>query len=75
VDQHLAGPYPAPPWEQPDLLFRQFYADIPQDYLDASRAGGASGLRVLTSIVAPMSKPVLTTASLLLFLGQWNSFF
>lgn len=57
------------------FVFRQFFAEIPQDFLDAARVDGASWLRVLGSVVLPMSKPVLITASLLLFLGQWNSFF
>lgn len=57
------------------FLFRQFFLEIPQDLIDAARVDGASWLRVLASIVLPMSKPVLITASLLLFLGQWNSFF
>ncbi|HEY66169.1 MAG TPA: carbohydrate ABC transporter permease [Caldilineae bacterium] len=57
------------------FLFRQFFAEIPQDLIDAARVDGASWLKVFTSIVLPMSKPVLITASLLLFLGQWNSFF
>lgn len=57
------------------FVFRQFFAEIPQDFLDAARVDGASWLRVLGSVVLPISKPVLITASLLLFLGQWNSFF
>jgi len=57
------------------FVFRQFFAEIPQDFLDAARVDGASWLRVFASIILPMSKPVLVTASLLLFLGQWNSFF
>jgi len=57
------------------FLFRQFFAEISQDFIDAARVDGASWLKVFTSIVLPISKPVLITASLLLFLGQWNSFF
>jgi ABC-type glycerol-3-phosphate transport system permease component len=57
------------------FVFRQFFAEIPQDFLDAARVDGASWFRVLTRIILPMSMPVLVTASLLLFLGQWNSFF
>jgi multiple sugar transport system permease protein len=57
------------------FLFRQFFAEIPQDFLDAARVDGASWFRVLASVILPLSKPVLVTASLLLFLGQWNSFF
>lgn len=57
------------------FLFRQFFAEIPQEYLDAARVDGASWFRTLLSIVLPISKPVLVTAALLLFLAQWNSFF
>jgi len=57
------------------FVFRQFFAEIPQDFLDAARVDGASWVRVLVSIILLISKAVLITASLLLFLGQWNSFF
>lgn len=57
------------------FVFRQFFAEIPQDYLDAARVDGASWLSVLLRIVLPMSKPVLITAALVLFITQWNSFF
>ncbi len=57
------------------FVFRQFFAEIPQEYLDAARVDGASWFRILVNVILPMSKPVLVTASLLLFLGQWNNFF
>jgi len=57
------------------FLFRQFFAEIPQDLIDAARVDGASWLRVLGSVILPISQPVLITASLVTFLGQWNSFF
>jgi multiple sugar transport system permease protein/putative chitobiose transport system permease protein len=57
------------------FLFRQFFAEIPQDLIDASRVDGASWMQVLTRIIVPISKPVLISAAVLTFLGQWNSFF
>lgn len=57
------------------FLFRQFFAEIPQELIDAARVDGASWLRVLVSIVLPISKPVLVAAGLLMFISQWNSFF
>jgi ABC-type glycerol-3-phosphate transport system permease component len=57
------------------FLFRQFFAEIPQDLLDAARVDGASWPRVLTEVILPISQPILITASLVTFLGQWNSFF
>ena len=57
------------------FLFRQFFAGIPQDLFDAARVDGATWGRVFRSIVLPLSRPVMITAGILIFLGQWNSFF
>jgi multiple sugar transport system permease protein/putative chitobiose transport system permease protein len=57
------------------FLFTQFFKGFPQELLDAARVDGASWLRVFFSIILPNSKPVILTASLLLFIGQWSSFF
>jgi multiple sugar transport system permease protein len=57
------------------FLFRQFFEEIPQELIDAARVDGASWFRSFFSIVVPLSKPVLISAGLLLFLSQWNSFF
>ena len=57
------------------FLFRQFFAEIPQDLLDAARVDGASWGRVLGQIVLPLSMPVVITSAILVFLAQWNSFF
>lgn len=57
------------------FLFRQFFAEIPQELIDVARVDGANWLQVLARIILPISKPVLITAGVLIFLGQWNSFF
>lgn len=57
------------------FLFRQFFSEIPQDFLDAARLDGATWPRVMTSIVLPLSLPVIVTSSVLVFLAQWNAFF
>jgi multiple sugar transport system permease protein len=36
---------------------------------------GASWFRVYTSIVLPISKPLLISLALILFLSQWDSYF
>ena len=56
------------------FLFRQFFADIPDELVEAARLDGAGWLRVLFEIFLPLSKPVVVGASLLLFLFQWQSF-
>lgn len=57
------------------FLFRQFFEEIPQDLIDAARVDGASWFSVFYRIILPLSRPVLITAALLMFLSQWDSFF
>ena len=57
------------------FLFRQFFEEIPQDLIYAALVDGASWISVFFRIILPLSRPVLITASLLLFLTQWDSFF
>jgi len=57
------------------FLFRQFFAEIPQELLDAARSDGASWPRAMVGVVIPLSLPVIVTSSVLVFLSQWNSFF
>ncbi len=57
------------------FLFRQFFAEIPQDLIDAGRIDGATWPRVLVGIVLPLTRPVLVTSAIIVFLAQWNSYF
>jgi multiple sugar transport system permease protein len=57
------------------FLLRQFFLGIPNDLLDAARIDGASELRILVRIVAPLSKPALITVGLLVFIDKWNDFY
>jgi multiple sugar transport system permease protein len=56
------------------FLFRQFFRTLPVDLEDAARIDGASRLKVLTRIVAPLSTPVLATVAVITFLWSWNDF-
>lgn len=56
------------------FLFRQFFAGVPHELWDAARIDGAGHLRFLTTIVIPISKPVMMTATLLTFVNSWNEF-
>lgn len=57
------------------FMFRQFFADIPQEILDAARVDGASWPRILFQLIIPISLPAMISGALVLFLGTWNSFF
>jgi multiple sugar transport system permease protein/putative chitobiose transport system permease protein len=57
------------------FLFRQFFEEIPLVLYDAARVDGANWGRIFVSIVLPISKPVMLSAGLILFLAQWEQFF
>lgn len=56
------------------FLFRQFFLGIPSDLVDAALIDGAGWFKIFWKIFLPLSKPAIITASLLLFLSQWQSF-
>ena len=56
------------------FLLRQFFAGIPDSYIEASRIDGASEFRIFAQILLPLSKPVLTSIALFTFMGGWNDF-
>jgi multiple sugar transport system permease protein len=56
------------------FLLRQFFMTIPRDLDDAARVDGAGSLRILWSIIVPLSRPALATVLILQFLSHWNDF-
>jgi ABC-type glycerol-3-phosphate transport system permease component len=75
VDSYLALIVPAIPHGLSIFLFRQFFAEFPNDLLDAARIDGASWWRIYWRIVAPLSTPAFISAALMLFIMQWDAFF
>ena len=57
------------------FLFKQFFEELPSELLEAARVDGASWSRMFGSIVMPMSKSVVLTVAVMVFLFQWNSMF
>lgn len=56
------------------FLLRQFFLSIPMELEEAARIDGASRLRILISIIVPLSMPAIGLLSLFTFIGQWNNF-
>jgi multiple sugar transport system permease protein len=54
------------------FLMRMFMSTIPNAYVDAARVDGASELRIVFDVLAPLSMPVILTNGLFTFLGVWN---
>lgn len=57
------------------FMSSQFFREFPQEIIDSARVDGASWFRVYFSIVLPISKPLLFSLGLILFLSQWDSYF
>lgn len=56
------------------FLLRQFFLSIPRDLEDAARLDGCGRLRILVSLILPLSRPALATLTIFIFLMSWNNF-
>jgi len=56
------------------FLLRQFFLGIPRDLLDASRVDGAGHWTIFSIVYAPLSKPAMIGAGLMLFIWQWQAY-
>lgn len=56
------------------FLMRQFIRGLPDELFDAARIDGASEWRIFTRIVLPLTKPILATLGIFVFLWHWNDF-
>lgn len=61
-------------WGWAIFLLKGFFDGMPSDLLESARIDGASSMRVLTSIVMPLSKPVLSVVILNTFMAVYNQF-
>lgn len=52
-----------------------FRTTIPDSVVESAKIDGATQLRIFSSIVIPISKPVLATIGLFLTFGYWNDWF
>jgi len=75
LDTYRALILPAVPDAFSIFLIRQFMAKLPKDMFEAGRVDGATWWDLYWHVALPNVKPALITASLLLFLRQWDAFF
>jgi putative aldouronate transport system permease protein len=57
------------------LILRNFFMSLPEELEDSAKIDGASDLRILFTIVLPLSKPILATLALWSAVGHWNAWF
>jgi glucose/mannose transport system permease protein len=56
------------------LLFRNYYAAIPQELFHAARIDGGGFWRIFVQLVLPMSLPIVVVAAIMQVTGVWNDY-
>ena len=56
------------------LLFRNYYATIPQELFHAARIDGGGFWRIFVQLVLPMSLPIVVVAAIMQLTGVWNDY-
>lgn len=54
------------------FMMRTFFKGIPGEIMESATIDGASEYRIFAQMILPLSKPVLATVALFMFLGKWN---
>lgn len=57
------------------FLFYQFFRAIPREIYEAARIDGANWWQIYFKMTMPLSGPTIATASLMIFIHQWDAFF
>lgn len=57
------------------IMFVNFFNTIPESLRESATIDGANHLRILFSIVIPLSKALLATIALFTIVGFWNDYF
>jgi ABC-type glycerol-3-phosphate transport system permease component len=56
------------------FMFRQFFAQIPEDLVEAARIDGAGNWRIYWQLMMPLCGPVIAIVAIYTFLAAWNDF-
>ena len=56
------------------FLVRQFMRGIPKSYSEAAIIDGASSMKIYSSIIMPLVKPIIIYLAVTNFMGLWNDF-
>jgi ABC-type glycerol-3-phosphate transport system permease component len=56
------------------FMFRQFFAQIPEELMEAARIDGASNWTIYWRLMLPLCGPVVAIVSIYTFLATWNDF-
>jgi glucose/mannose transport system permease protein len=56
------------------LIFRNYFANIPDEMVEAARIDGAGIVRIFTNVMLPLSLPAFVVVAIFQFTNIWNDF-
>ncbi len=56
------------------IVLKRFFDSIPRELIEAARIDGASAMRVFTTVVIPLSRPILGVVTLLTIIASWKDY-
>lgn len=56
------------------MVYKTFFRQLPDSLREAAKMDGAGHIRILFTILLPLSKPLLATMALFSIVGHWNSY-
>lgn len=56
------------------LLFRNFFRRLPSELLDAAQIDGCGYIRFFRYVTLPLSRPILATVGIIVFVHSWNNY-
>jgi glucose/mannose transport system permease protein len=56
------------------LIFRNYFANLPDELLEAARIDGAGLVRIFTRVMLPLSAPAFVVVGIFQFTNIWNDF-
>lgn len=56
------------------FVLKRFFDAVPRELDEAARMDGASYWRLFTTVIMPLSRPILAAASIFVFITAWNNY-
>jgi sn-glycerol 3-phosphate transport system permease protein len=56
------------------FMMRQFFLTVPKELREASIIDGCTGFQFLTKILMPISRPIIGSLGIYIFLSSWNQY-
>ncbi|RKS08111.1 carbohydrate ABC transporter membrane protein 2 (CUT1 family) [Nocardiopsis sp. Huas11] len=56
------------------FILKRFFDAVPRELDEAARIDGASYWRLFTTVILPLSRPILAAAAIFVFISAWNNY-